>query len=143
MGVLDFANGAVGTLITSFDVWSHNLPVLEVYGTEGTLSVPDPNTFGGPVRVKRAEESEWREVNLSHGYEHNSRGIGLADMAYAIQAQRPQRASGEMAYHVLDIMQSIQEASVQGQHIVLTSTCERPQPLLPGMRTLAQNYEGV
>ncbi len=51
-GVLDFASGAVATLITSFDVWAHNLPRIEIYGSEGTLSVPDPNTFGGPVKVK-------------------------------------------------------------------------------------------
>ena len=140
VGVLDFDNGAVGTIITSFDVWSHHLPRLEVYGTEGTLSVPDPNKFGGPVLIRRAEESEWREANISHGYTKNSRGIGLADMAFAIQTQRPQRASGEMAYHVLDIMQSISEASIQGRHIELSSTCERPAPLLPGPRTLAENY---
>ncbi len=140
VGVLDFANGAVGTIITSFDIWSHHLPRLEVYGTEGSLSVPDPNTFGGPVFVRRAGESEWREVSFSHGYTQNSRGIGLADMAKAIQAQRPQRASGEMAYHVLDIMQSIHEASTQSRHIELSGTCERPAPLLPGMRTLAENY---
>ncbi len=140
VGVLDFANGAVGTIITSFDVWSHHLPRLEVYGTEGTLSAPDPNTFGGPVFIRRAEESEWREVNLSHGYAKNSRGIGLADMAYAIWARRPHRASGEMAYHVLDIIQSIHEASAQGRHIELSSTCDRPAPLLPGKRTLAENY---
>lgn len=140
VGVLDFANGAVGTIITSFDVWSHQLPRLEVYGTEGTLSVPDPNTFDGPVLIRRAAESEWREANISHGYIKNSRGIGLADMAFAIQAQRPQRASGEMAYHVLDIMQSIHEASTQGRHIELSSSCERPAPLLPGPRTLAENY---
>jgi predicted dehydrogenase len=140
VGVLDFANGAVGTIITSFDVWGHHLPRLEVYGTEGTLSVPDPNTFGGPVYIRRAEDSEWREVHLTHGYTNNSRGIGVADMAYAIQLQRPQRVSGELAYHVLDIMQSIHEASAEGRHIELDSMCDRPAPLLPGLRSLAENY---
>jgi predicted dehydrogenase len=140
VGVLDFANGAVGTIITSFDVWSHQLPRIEIYGTEGTLSLPDPNTFSGPVSLRRANEKEWRDVPLTHGYTKNSRGIGLADMAYAIHTNTPQRASGEMAYHVLDIMQSIHEASAEGHHIELSSTCSRPAPLLAGMRTLAENY---
>ncbi|MDI6828220.1 MAG: Gfo/Idh/MocA family oxidoreductase, partial [Armatimonadota bacterium] len=80
-GVMDFANGAVGTIITSFDVWAANLPRIEIYGTEGSLSVPDPNTFGGPVRIRRAGDKEWADVPLSHGYAENSRGLGVADMA--------------------------------------------------------------
>jgi predicted dehydrogenase len=130
-GMMDFANGAIATLITSFDVWHHQLPRIEVYGTEGSLSVPDPNTFGGPVYLRGAHDREWREVPLTHGYTKNSRGIGLADMAYAMQANAPHRASGTLAYHVLDIMQSIHESSTQGQHIELTSTCDRPAPLDP------------
>ncbi len=140
VGVLDFANGAIGNIITSFDVWSHQLPRLEIYGTEGSLSVPDPNTFSGPVRIRRTEDREWRDVPLTHGYTKNSRGIGLADMAYAVHAHTPQRASGEMAYHVLDIMQAIHEASAEGRHIELSSTCERPAPLRSGLHTLAENY---
>jgi predicted dehydrogenase len=130
-GMMDFANGAIATLITSFDVWHHQLPRIEVYGTEGSLSVPDPNTFGGPVRVHGAHDGEWREVPLTHSYTKNSRGIGLADMAYAMQVGVPHRASGALAYHVLDIMQSIHDSSAQGQHIELNSTCERPAPLDP------------
>jgi len=65
-GVLDFASGAIGTIITSFDVWGHHAPIIEIYGSEGTLSVPDPNTFGGVVRVRKAREQEWVEVPLTH-----------------------------------------------------------------------------
>ncbi|MBE3071081.1 MAG: Gfo/Idh/MocA family oxidoreductase, partial [Planctomycetes bacterium] len=83
-GLMDFAGGAVGTIITSFDVWSHNLPRLEIYGTDGTLSVPDPNTFGGPVRVCLGPSSKWKDVPLSHPYAENWRGIGVADMACAL-----------------------------------------------------------
>ena len=72
--MLDFANGAVGTIVTSFDVWAANLPRIEIYGTAGSLSVPDPNTFGGPVRIRRAGDKEWREVPLTHGLAENSRG---------------------------------------------------------------------
>lgn len=135
-GVLDFANGAVGTIITSFDVWAAELPRIEIYGTQGTLSVPDPNGFGGPVRVRRAGASEWSEIPLTHGYADNFRSIGVADMAYALRSGRPHRANGALAYHVLDIMHAIHDASREGKHIELTSGVERPAPLpmnlLPG-----------
>jgi predicted dehydrogenase len=133
-GLLDFANGAIGTIIQTFDVWSANLPRLEIYGTEGSLSLPDPNTFGGPVRVRLKGKTEWEEVPLTHIYTENSRGLGVADMADAMRTGRPHRASGELAFHVLDIMQAIHEASDQGRHIDLTSTCQRPAMLPVGLQ---------
>lgn len=132
-GILDFANGAIGTIVTSFDVWSGEVPRIEIYGTHGTLSVPDPNTFGGPVRVRRAGAAEWSEIPLTHGYAKNSRSVGVADMAYGMRSGRPHRANGEMAYHVLDIMHAIHDASLSGSHIQLTSTCQRPAPLPLGL----------
>jgi predicted dehydrogenase len=133
-GVLDFASGAIATIVTSFDVWSAEVPRIEIYGTEGSLSVPDPNTFGGPVRVRRAGAGEWSDVPLTHGYAKNSRSIGVADMAYALQSNRPHRANGEMAYHVLDIMHAVHDAARDGRHVSLTSTCARPAPLPLGLR---------
>ena len=132
-GVLDFKCGAVGTILTSFDVWHANLPRIEVYGSEGTLSVPDPNTFGGPVRIRKSGDGEWKEVPLTHGYQDNSRCLGPADMAHAIRGGRKHRANGEMAYHVLDLMHAFHEASRTGRHIRLKSTCERPAPLPTGL----------
>jgi predicted dehydrogenase len=132
-GVLDFASGAIGTLVTSFDVWAAEVPPIEVYGTEGTLSVPDPNSFGGPVRLRSAGVSEWSEVPFTHGNSQNSRGIGVADMAQALCSGRPHRASGELAYHVLDIMHAIHEASSEGRHVELTTRCDRPAPLPLGL----------
>ncbi len=134
-GVLDFACGTVASVITSFDIWGHNLPCIEIYGTEGTLCVPDPNCFGGAVRVRRAEDGEWKEVPLSHAHEENSRGIGVADMAAAITSGRAHRASGELAYHVLDIMQAFHDASDQDRAILLQSSCERPAPLQADLPT--------
>jgi predicted dehydrogenase len=128
-GVLDFASGPIATLVMSFDVWAANVPRIEIYGSEGTLSVPDPNTFDGPVRIRRAGDSEWRDVPLTHGNTENSRGIGVADMAEALRSGRPHRASGNLAYHVLEIMHAIHDASTKGQHINLASTCDRPEPL--------------
>ncbi|HEV2126377.1 MAG TPA: Gfo/Idh/MocA family oxidoreductase [Chloroflexota bacterium] len=128
-GTLDFASGAVGTMITSFDVWSHSLPRIEIYGSVGTLSVPDPNTFRGPVRIRQGRESEWREVEITRGWTENSRGLGVADMAHALRSGRPHRASGDLAFHVLDTMHAFLDSSAAGQHIHLESTCERPAPL--------------
>jgi len=127
-GVMDFANGAIGTLVTSFDVWSSGLPNIEIYGTEGTLRVPDPNTFGGPVQIRRAHEKEWHIVPLMYDYSTESRGIGVADMASALRSGRPQRANGEMTYHVVDVMQAFLEASSEGKHIEIASTCAKPAP---------------
>jgi predicted dehydrogenase len=110
------------------------VPRIEVHGTEGSLSVPDPNGFGGPVKVFRPGYEDWREVPLTHGYAENSRGIGAADMAYAIRSGRPHRASGELAYHVLDVMLSFQEASEKGRHVKVASTCRQPAPLPLGLR---------
>jgi len=132
-GVLDFANGAIATLVTSFDVWAHEHPRLEIYGAAGSLSVPDPNTFGGPVRVKRSDTQAWMEVPLAFGYAENSRGLGTADMAQAIRSGRPHRAGGELAFHVLDIMHAILEASESGKYVTLKSTCAQPKPLPLGL----------
>lgn len=126
-GVLDFNSGAVATLITSFDVWTHTLPRIEIYGSEGTLSVPDPNTFGGPVRVKLGSDNEWRDVPLTHSADVG-RGIGVADMAYGFVYGRPHRASGDMAYHVLDLMHAFDDASKSEHHIHVQSTCAQPAP---------------
>ena len=127
-GLLDFASGAIVTMINSFDVWRHSLPHIEIYGSEGTLSLPDPNTFGGPVRLWRAEGNNWEDIPLIPGYPQNSRGLGVADMADAIQSGRSHRANERLAYHILDIMHAIHDSSKKGKYIDLTSTCERPEP---------------
>ena len=131
-GVLDFAGGAVATIITSFDVWAASLPRIEVYGSEGSLNVPDPNTFGGPVRIRLAKDKELRDVPLTHGYTENSRGLGVADMASAIREGRPHRASGELAFHVLDVMAAFEEASTAGRHMAITSGPPRVEALPAG-----------
>ncbi len=133
-GIMEFASGAVGTILTSFDVWHHHLPFIEIYGTEGTLSTPDPNRFDGPVYIRQVNDETWREVPLTHGYTSNSRGLGIADMAYAMRSDRLHRANGEMAYHVLDVIESFMQSATEGRHVMLTSTCTRPEPLNSGVR---------
>jgi len=105
------------------------VPWIEIYGTEGTLSVPDPNGFGGTVRLFTADSGEWREAPVSGYYTGNDRGLGLADMASAIRSGRPHRANGQLAFHVLDIMMGIYDAWEARSFVTLESTCERPQPM--------------
>jgi predicted dehydrogenase len=128
-GILDFAAGPIATITTSFDVWAAELPRIEIYGSEGTLSAPDPNTFGGPVRVLRQGADGWAEIPILHSSTEPGRGTGVADMAYALRNGRPHRASGALAYHVLDIMQTFHDASRASRHIELSSSVERPAPL--------------
>jgi predicted dehydrogenase len=132
-GLLEFASGPVGTIITSFDVWKSSLPRIEIYGSEGTLSVPDPNTFGGPVVLWRPDAKEGENIPLLPLREKNSRSLGLADMAHALHSGRPHRANGEMAYHVLDLMHTIHDAAREGRHIEMSSTCTRPAPMPVGL----------
>ena len=129
VGTLGFANGAIGQITTSFDVWSHTMPHIEIYGTEGSISTPDPNGFGGPVRVKAAKDDAWREVTVEGPYSQNSRGLGVLDMAHAIRRGREARASGALAYHVLDVMQAILESAESGSRISIASSVSRPSPI--------------
>ena len=119
--VLDFESGPIATLVTSFDVWASEGPRIEIYGTLGTLSVPDPNNFGDPVRVRMAGEKSWRDCPIEFGFTKNSRGIGLRDMARAMREGGPHRADGALTYHVLDVMTSIFESSAEGRHIEIES----------------------
>ncbi len=131
-GVLEFVGGAVGTIITSFDVWHANLPFIEVYGATGSLSLPDPNCFGGPVRLRAADDDAWREVPLAFAHVENERGLGVADLATALGTRRRHRASGELALHVLEIMHAFHDAAHEGCHVQLRTTCDRPALLPPG-----------
>jgi len=128
-GVLDFTGGAAATVILSSDVYSHTLPYIEIYGTEGTLRVPDPNTFGGPVYVRRFREEQWSQIPLIKNYAENSRGLGVTEMAEAIEEGRPHRASAELTSHVLDIMHGIHDASASGRYYKIKSKCKRPAAL--------------
>ncbi len=128
-GILQHAGGALSTLVMSFDVPASRLPRIEVYGTEGTLSVPDPNGFDGPVEVWRTGRPEWVTLPPSAGHPGAGRGYGVADLAEALATGRPHRASAELAYHVLDIMQSLLDAARNGTAVTLTSTCLRPDPV--------------
>ena len=132
-GIMDYANGAVGTLLITSDVHSTGLPHIEIYGTEGSLRCIDPNNFGGQIYLRKPDSRDLVPVECQYGYNQNSRGVGVADMAVAISNGRPQRASGEMAYHVIDIVHALHDASNENRHIELQSTCNQPAPLPLGL----------
>ncbi len=132
-GTVRFHGGAVATLITSFDVWSSTLPCIEIYGTQGTLIVPDPNTFGGPIRLRTAHGDTFSEIPLLHQYEENSRGIGIADMADCILHGGTPRAGGELTSHVLEIMDAFHSSADSGQYVTLQTSCEQPRSLPTGL----------
>ncbi|MFC4859323.1 Gfo/Idh/MocA family protein [Actinophytocola glycyrrhizae] len=127
-GVLEHENGAVTTLMMSFDVWAANLPHIEVYGTNGALSVPDPNGFAGEVKLYEPGR-EWRTVPVSAGHRNAGRGTGVADLATALRTNTEHRANGTLAYHVLDTMESLLQAAEQAQTQTVTSTSPRPTPV--------------
>lgn len=131
VGTMEFANGAIGQITTSFDVWHSNLPPIEVYGMEGSMLVPDPNGFGGEIMLRSKSDKEWQRMPLQFGFAENARGLGVMDMAYAIAKGRACRASGDLAYHVLDAMHAFLEAGETARRIDLPSRAERPDPL-PG-----------
>jgi predicted dehydrogenase len=131
--VLDFASGPIATLVTSFDIWDKYTPSLTIYGSGGTLNAPDPNSFGGPITLHNDKAEGGQEVVLTHSHAQDSRGLGVADLAYALRSGRPHRASGELAYHVLDVMHAALESSATGRHVELMSSCDRPAPLPAGI----------
>ncbi|WP_432164067.1 Gfo/Idh/MocA family protein [Streptomyces tendae] len=128
-GTLRHAGGALSTLIMSFDVHAARLPHIEVYGTDASLSVPDPNTFDGAVELNRGDG--WKTLPTTAGYPRAGRGAGLADLSEALAAGRPHRASAELAAHVLDVMLTLVDAAGEGRTLPITSTCERPAPVTP------------
>ncbi len=132
-GVVEFQSGALITMTMSFDVQGHGHEPLEIYGTEGTLQVPDPNTFGKSIRLRRAGSKEWTEIPYSHIYHENSRGIGVADMAAAVQSGRLHRCHGDLACHVLEVMSAFEQSSNSGRSIEMTTSCQQPAPLPMGL----------
>lgn len=127
VGLLDFANGCIGQITTSFDVRAHTMPCIEIYGTKGSLRVPDPNGFGGEVLLNT--NGEWESQPLEHAFSENARGLGILDMVYAIENGRPHRASGAMALHVLEIMHGVENASRSGCAVELDASLPRPEPM--------------
>ena len=129
--LLDFQSGPVVSFNASFDVQGHSHVPIEIYGTEGTLQVPDPNLFGGPVRLLE-KNGKWRDVALTHGFgDRDYRGLGVAEMASAVASGKAHRASDALALHVLEVMEAIVNSGLTGEPKAIQSPGERPRPLEP------------
>ncbi|WP_271983617.1 Gfo/Idh/MocA family protein [Pseudoclavibacter terrae] len=139
-GTIEFESGSVATVIVSWDVWNHNLPHLEIYGTGGSLATPNPDHFSGSPVLRRGEPrdlsldmtppggGDWRETPITHR-DDAYRGIGLAEFGYAIRNGLEPRTGGAFAYHVLEVLLAFEKSASRGEHVVIESTCERPRAL--------------
>ncbi len=160
-GTMEFANGVIGNINMSFDVWDSQLPGIEIYGTNGMMTVPDPNLFGGPVKVfdgtklagivKETQGPSFaklvkmitstpecrEEVPLAFPADEdprcNMRGLGLSDMAQALLKGRKSRLSGELSRHVVEVLTAFDKAAKEGITLTMTTTCGRPEPMTPGL----------
>jgi predicted dehydrogenase len=138
--LLEFESGAQITFLASWDVWSHGVLPIELFGETGSMRVPDPNWFGGDIAMssgrgdwsaihttqQRFGEANWPADKPVHA---NYRGLGLADMARGIEDKRPHRVNGDVALHVLAIMAGILEAATERRHVTIAHRCERPAGL--------------
>jgi predicted dehydrogenase len=132
--VLTFASGAIGTVLMSFDIWDTDLPRIEIYGTEGTLSAANPNHFDGDVRVKRHHDDDWTVLppvvelfGAVDSQEQYRRGLGVLDLVGALDGQ-PHRTGVDFAFHTLEVLTSIETAQHEARVVTLDSSCPRPQP---------------
>ena len=145
---VEFVNETIVQGFISFDVQNHARNHMELYGTNGSLVVPDPNMFGGPVILSHELGSEWKEISVENKYlgktniinhsgrsneapkQSNYRGIGLAEMIYSIENNRKHRCNDQLALHVLDLIESTILAAESKREIQLRSSCEQPKPLI-------------
>ncbi|HKE94019.1 MAG TPA: Gfo/Idh/MocA family oxidoreductase [Povalibacter sp.] len=125
---LRFISGAAVSLTVSFDVWKHAHTPIELYGEQGTIRGHDPNQFGGKVHWSR-QDGDWQIARERRPYTTNSRGIGLLDMALAIEHRRPHRCNEAFALHVLEVIDKSLESATLGRALTLTTTCKQPEPL--------------
>jgi len=143
-GVLQFTDGANVTMSVSWDVWAHQRAPIEIYGTEGTLLGVNPNYFGGEPRLSE-RGGPWQPIDIAahpFGVDNittrmgaraaNYRVVGVIDMAMAIRQGRPHRASGELALHVLEVLDACARSSIEGRHVEMESCAPRPEPVPRG-----------
>ncbi|WP_104045596.1 Gfo/Idh/MocA family protein [Arthrobacter sp. ZGTC412] len=127
-GTLTHTEGAISTLVMSFDAVRTKSPNLEVHGELGSLVVPDPNRFDGDVELYALGAAGWEVLPMSAGYVDAGRGVGIADLAGTPAGSEP-RAGGELAFHVLDVMESLLESARAGVCVPVRSTASRPAPV--------------
>lgn len=147
LSLIEFESGVIGEMMVSYDVWDSETPRFEIYGTEGTLCIPDPdpgdgaNIFQGPVWYRTRAEArwtmrprpkapeDWRVAENTHGLNYDARGIGLADLVDALREGRAPRACGALSYHVTEVIDGMLESHRIGRFVDIESTCARPEML--------------
>lgn len=147
LSLIEFESGVIGQMMVSFDVWESETPRLEVYGSEGTLCIPDPdpgdgaNIFQGPIWVRTRDTArwtkrprpmapaDWQVADNTHGLNFDARGVGLADLAMAVREGREPRASGALGLHLCEVMEGMMQSPGLGRFVEIESTCARP-PML-------------
>ena len=147
LSLIEFESGVTGQMMVSFDVWESETPRLEIYGTEGTICIPDPdpgdgaNIFQGPVWVRTRDTArwtmrprpkaptDWQVAENTHGLNFDARGVGLADLAMAVREGREPRASGALGLHLCEVMEGMLQSPGLGRFVDITTTCARP-PML-------------
>ncbi len=128
-GIMEFESGAVGTLTTTFDVYKSDSHDIEIYGSKGTLFVPDPNCFNGKIRLFDGKTKEEKVIESGFDYGENSRGLGLADFAKALETGRKPRASYKQTFHVLEVMQAFVNSGENGKTTEIKSAFTREAPM--------------
>jgi predicted dehydrogenase len=141
IGTLHHASGTLSSLTVSFDAWASEAPHLEIHGTAGSLSTPDPNTFAGPARLHRARADGWEALSLTSPYRDQSRGLGLAEMVEAHARSAAPRASGALALHVLEIMEGLLLSAEEERMIAITTQPDQPAALAAG--ALEASFDGA
>jgi len=124
-GILTHESGAVSTLTMSFEGTTSSAAPIEVHGPLGTLLVPDPNNFEGEVRHRRPGDTDWRDLPVAAGYAAGGRGLGVAELMAPDDAAEA-RTRGELALHVLDVMESIVDSAEASRAVEITSPVARP-----------------
>lgn len=124
--VMEFESGVMGSLTASFDLWETDFATLTIYGTEGTLRLPDPNTFGGPIMYLQGGTDRWVEIPVTVPNQENGRGLGANDLAEAMRSGGTSRVDGSLGFHVLDFMMSVLESADEGVRKEVSSTFDRP-----------------
>ena len=145
MGDIEFQNGTIIQFFLSFDIINHQRNHIELYGTKGSIIVPNPDMFGGPVNISYSEGGEWEElavtdkrlgkINITEQSVRsdesptnaNYRGIGLSEMIDCIKHGKKHRCNGDLALHVLDIIESVMKSAISNQQVNLRTTCKQPK----------------
>jgi predicted dehydrogenase len=125
---MELWSGATANLVASFEVAERYVCDLEIHGREGVLALPDPNAFGGPLRLRRSR-GDWEDVPYHSRGAREARGIGLQDLLEAVEERRVPRASGRLAAHVVDVARSALQAAAERRTVEVVSRADRPDAL--------------